>query len=343
MLAYAVKRGNNVLYMCALLGAVILAAGPDWPPDPLSVSVARDQPDVPVYAGEPVALRITLHNAAPGPMMLPDWEHFPVIDVRAKIADYPGARGEGQDTPGEWKGGPFQKSDFRPLAPGETAVVRAVTPLLPGKMQVTVTVLSEGNSYQSLADGKTVKVDNAWTGRVVAHLAVDVPATLSPAAKARYDAVREQLADPLAPAEQKGRLLVKVAAEKHYFAARFLRETTEGMKPGPMRDAAIGCLTDLAKFGAGYEAVPLLVQALNDPNVAQLTRENLLVWVADALAAKGRVHIDDQAWYVWPEALRQSAREAVEQMTKDRNPYLGAKAKEALRRLAAAETAAPAK
>jgi len=90
-----------VLYMCALLGAVILAAGPDWPPDPLSVSVARDQPDAPVYAGEPVALRITLHNAAPGPMMLPDWEHFPVIGLGAKITDYPGARGEGQDTPSE--------------------------------------------------------------------------------------------------------------------------------------------------------------------------------------------------------------------------------------------------
>jgi len=332
-----------VLYMCALLGAVILAAPVDWPPDPLSVSVARDQPDAAVYAGEPVALRITLHNAAPGPMMLPDWEHFPVIGVGAKIADYPGARGEGQDTPSEWKGGPFQKSDFRQLAPGETAVVRTLTPLLPGRMVVTVTVLNEGNSYQALTDGKTVRVDSAWTGRVYAHLAVDVPATISPVLKARYDECRERLADPLVPAEQKGRLLLKVAGEKHYFAARFLRETAEGLKPGPMRDAAIGCLADLARFGTACESVPLLVQAMNDPNVAQLARENLLAWAADTLAAKGRVRIGDQAWYVWPEPLRKTALEAVEQMTKDRNPYLGARAKEALKRLSAAETAAPTK
>jgi len=325
-----------VLHTCALI-ALTLAAPVDWPPDPLSVSVARDQPSAPVYAGEAVALRVTLHNNTSGPIMLPDWEHFPLVDVRARIAGYPGARGERQDTPGEWKGGPFQKGDFRPLAPGETAVVRTVTPLLPGKMQVTVTVLNEGSAYQSLADGKTVRMENAWTGRVYAHLAADIPATLSPAMKARYAEHRERLADPLVPAEQKGRLLVKIAGEKHYFAARLLRETADGLTPGPMRDAAIGGLTDLAKFGTAYESIPLLLQAMNDANMAQLTRENLLAWAADALAANGRARIGDQAWYVWPEALRKSALEAIAQMTKDRNPYLGAKAKEALRRIGAAQ------
>jgi len=315
------------------LMAIVLAAPMDWPPDPLSVSVARERPDAPLCAGEPVALKITLHNSAPGPMMLPDWEHFPLVDMKAKITDYPGARGEGQDTPSEWRGGPFQKSDFRQLPPGATDISRTVTPLLPGKMHLTVTVLSDANSYQSLTDGKTVRVDSAWTGRVHAHLAIDVPATPSAAMKARYDEYRERLADPLVPGEQKGWLMVKVAGEKHYFAAKFLRETAEALKPGPMRDAAIGCLTDLAKFGTGYEAIPMLVQAMNDQNVAQQTRENLLAWAADALAAKGRVHINDQAWYVWPEALRKSARDAIAGMTKDRNPYLGARAKDALRRL----------
>ena len=317
----------------AAMLSVILAAPVDWPPDPLSVSVARERPDAAVCAGEPVALKITLHSSAPGPMALPDWEHFPLVDVKARITDYPSARGEGQDAPSEWKGGPFQKSDFRQLPQGATDVLRTVTPLMPGKMHLTITVASDANSYQSLTDGKTVRVASAWTGRVYAHLMIDVQAAPSAAMKARYDEYRERLADPLVPGEQKGWLMVKVAGEKHYFAARFLRETAEGLKPGPMRDAAIGCLTDLAKFGTGCEAVPLLVQAMNDQNVAQPTRENLLAWAAEALAAKGRVHIDDQAWYVWPEALRKSARDAIVEMTKDRNPYLGSRAKDALRRL----------
>jgi hypothetical protein len=318
-----------------MLAAALAAVPEAATPERLTLAVARESPGAPVYAGEPAALRIVLRNNTAGPLMLPDWEHFPVVNVSVLIAGYPGASGKGERAVHGWEPAALQKSDFRELPAGETTVARTFTALLPGQasVEVRVTVPAAADAYRSLADGKTVRVENAWTGDIAANLTVDVPAAISPSMKARYDRYRERLADPLVPAEQKGRLLVGVAGEKHYFAARLLRETAEGLKPGPMRDAATGCLLGLAKFGSGYEAIPLLVQAMNDPNVAQPTREDLLAWAADAILAKGVVAVNEQAWYVWPEALLKSARQAIEQMTKDRNPYLGQRAKDALRRI----------
>ena len=321
------------------------------------MTVARETAGAPLCPGEPVALRIVLHNATGGAVMIPDWEHFTeMVTVRVRLTNIPGLPGapaEEPATPAGWQGGPFQQRDFWPLPPGDTVILRSVTPMAPGTMHVAVQVDSPSDIYRSLIDAKDYRIEKAWKGRLAATLTADVPAAESPAMKARYDLARLRLGDPLVPADQKGRILAHVAWEKHTLAARFLREQCDAPLPtsritsphppqsrtalpaGPMRDAAIGYLLDLAKSGPGYEHTAFLLAALNDPNVGQLARENLLTWVAETLAARGRATVGDQAQYVWPDALLKDARDQIGRLTKDRNPYFAAKARETLLQLVA--------
>ena len=208
--------------LLAAFGAAAVSADVPAAADRITISVACDQPKAPVRAGEPLAIRITLRSAAPKPLMVPNWDHFAEeMDVRVSIAGYPGEHGnEAAAAAAPWQGVPFQRGDFRELPPGETAVVRTVTPRLPGKARIAVAFESPSDTYLALTDGKPVRLENAWTGRITAAIDVDVPPQMSAEMKKRYDETRERLADPLVPGEQRGRLLAIVADEKHYFAAK---------------------------------------------------------------------------------------------------------------------------
>jgi hypothetical protein len=331
------------LAMAGLLAALGAAAAPAPEPpkaDAVTLSVSRETPDAPVYAGEPLALRITLRNPTAGPLMVPNWEHFAdQVSVQVAVTGYPGESGNAGQPPATWDGGPFQKGDFRALAPGETVITRDPVPLLPGKARITVGFHGPSDTYLSLTDGKKVRLQNAWTGHLYATLTLDVSADISPQMKQRYDDVRRQLADPLVPGEQKGRLLALVAEEKHYWAVRFLQEAAAGLPPGPMRDAAVLQLLKLAKLGTAYEAIPLLLASITDVNANQQMRLAILEWAVASLEEKGRMAIADQAAYTWPDALQKQARASIEAATKDRNPYFAARARDLLRRLS--ETPAP--
>jgi len=301
---------------------------------PLEVSAAREAPDAAAYVGEALALRIVLRNNTPAPLMVPNWDHFAgTVQAGVRITGYPGEHGEAEEAAGPWEGGPFQKSDFRALPPGETVVSRAVTPMLPGKALVTVGVHGPTDEWRSLADGKAYRLENGWTGHIYATLTADVLPTESPATKARCEEVRKRLADPLVPAEQKGRLLAIVGEEKHYFAARFLRETADALPSGPMKDAAIWQLVKLAKVGTAYESFPRLLEWMVQDKTDQDIRVAIMEWAAESLGARGRVRVADQAWYIWPEPLQKQAREDIERLTRDRNPYFAARARETLEHL----------
>jgi hypothetical protein len=305
--------------------------------DALAVSVALDQPGARPYVGEPLALRITLKNSSGAPLMVPQWDLFPdVIAVRVSIVGYPGST-EAKQAEAEtvWEGAVFQKADFRPLPPGETVVVRTVTPLVPGRATITVAVNSPTDRYRSLTDGREQTIERGWTGHIYTSMTVEIPAEVSPQMQVRYDQLRRQLADPIVPADQKGRLLAIVGDEQHYFAAKFLREMAEGLPAGPMRDAAVWQLLKLARFGTGYEAIPLLLGKMTDLNTKQDIRVAILDWAAESLREKGRLPIDSQAMYAWPDALLKQARDQVERLTQDANPYFAARAKDALRQLEA--------
>jgi hypothetical protein len=317
--------------LAAARGAFPAAAEKPAAPS-VTISVARDLPDVPAYVGEPLALRITLSNHTPGPLMVPDWEHFAEeIELRVKVTDYPGENGEPEEASGFWEGGVFAKADFRALPPGDTVVVRSVVPMLPGKARVTAALHSPTDAYVALTDGKTLRFENGWTGHIYTSLMLDVPDEMSPEMRKRYDALGDQLKDPLVPAEQKGQLLEILAGEKHCFAARFLRQMCETLPAGAMRDAATWQLLKLAKVGTAYESIPLLLGWMLDAKTDQAIRVAVMEWAAKSLARKGRLPIADQASYTWPDALQKQARDGLQALTKDRNPYLAAKARELIR------------
>ena len=300
----------------------------------VTISVTRQQPEAPVYVGEPLVLRITLTNTTAGPLMVPDWDHFAdEVSVRVSITGYPGERGKQEETPASWEGGPFQKRDFRELPPGKTVIERSVVLMLPGKARIVVGFHGASDTYTALTDGKPVRQANAWVGHVYAGIESDVPAEMSAEMKKRYGELRERLCDPLVPAEQRGRMLAILADEKHYFAARFIAEQSLSLPAGPMRDAALWQLLKLAKAGTAYAWIDILLGKMNDPNVEQQIREAILDWAADSLIQKGRLSIADQAVCEWPDTLLKQAREEIKRMTEDRNPYLAAKAKELLKRV----------
>lgn len=334
------NRGNRItgLLLAAFLAAVGQAAAAAGAPETapaqaVVMSAVRAQPDAPVRVGEPLNLRIVLRNTTAGPLMVPDWDHFILeMDVQVQISGYPGEHGKTEESASAWEGGPFQRGDFRPLPPGETVIDRIVVPRLPGKARISVAFHSPSDTYLALTDGKPARLEHAWTGHLYATLSVDVADEMSPEMKKRYDEVRERLADPLVPTDQRGRLLATVADEKHYLAARFVQDVYKGLPAGAMRDTALWQLLRLAKDGVGYEAIPLLLDAMTDINVEQSIRVALLEWATDSLAQKGRLAIACQASYTWPDELLQRAREQVKRLTEDSNPYFAAKAKELLRR-----------
>ena len=325
-----------VVVLAALLaGSAALAEDAARPASQaLTISVARGQPEAPGYAGEPLALRITLTNTTAKPLTVPDWNHFAdEVSIRVTITGYPGENGKQEEAAATWEGGPFQRGDFRQLAPGKTVIERTVVPMLPGKARITVGFHGPSDTYMALTDGKPVKQATAWVGHLYSSIEADVPAEMSPEMTKRFDEVRERLADPLMPAEQKGRLLAIMADEKNHFAARFIAEHRLSLPPGPMRDAALWQLLKLAKLGAAYKWIDLVLEGMNDPNVEQSIRVAILEWAADALAQKGRFPILDQAFYQWPDDLLKRGREQMKRATEDHNPYLAAKAKELLKRV----------
>jgi len=328
--------------------ATVTAPGVSAPavaaPPEITVTVSREAPTEPLYVGEPVTLKIVLHNGGSSPVLVPDWDHFAdMVAATVRVSGTPGLGGGpaaaagAPPAPAPWTGAVFQKSDFRPLPPGDTAILRTFVPMLCGKADITVGVRAPSDSYLSLADGKTVRMADAWTGEAAASLTLNISDAESPALKAHLADVRAQLADRLVPADEKGRLLADVAAEQSYPATRFLRTVYDELPAGPLRDMTLGQILRLARVGTAYESVPALLKAMNDPKTNQQVRVGILDWTAEALAAGGKMNLADQGEYIWSADLQKDARAAVEQARSDRNPYLAARARDALRAVDAAK------
>ena len=122
--------------------------------------------------------------------------------------------------------------------------------MLPGKAMAGVRWDSPSDMVAvARRPGRNRYWDNAYRAKTVNFLDVNVSAETSPAMKKRYEDVQRQLDDPIIPPDQKGQLLNIVGNEKHYFAAKFLREYAEKQAAGPLRDAAVWQLLKLAEGG----------------------------------------------------------------------------------------------
>jgi hypothetical protein len=327
--------------------ALSLAAAPAAPtakaaPEPVTISVALEHPDKPAYVGEPLALRVAIKNNTGKPLMVPDWTHFESeLMAHVDVTEYPGGGDKKPATVygSSWNpSGTMMKSDYMELPPGETVVSRTVTPMLPGKADIVVILDGPTQTWVSGTDGVERKWENGWTGKATGSLPLTLPAEMSPEMNKRYEEARRQLDDPIIPSDQKGRLLAAIGEEKHYFAARFIRDFTEKQPPGPTRDGAIWQLLKLARVGTAYESIPLLLGWMTDEGTNQEFRVAIMDWAVERLTESVQrpfTYIGFQAWYYWPETLQKQAREALQKLTKDSNPYLAAHAEDAIRKLPA--------
>jgi hypothetical protein len=313
-------------------------------PPAVGMSVVLEHPETPAYVGEPLGLAVTLKNTSGKPLMILDWEHFgDELITGINYSSFPGAPDKLPNLGmASWAFNMTPVStDYRELPPGETLIHRSLIPMLPGKALVGVRWHSPCNQWVSGTTGKIQTWDNGYTASAANFLPLmDISADPSPAMKKRFEDVQRKLEDPLVPAEQKGRMLAIMGDEQHYFAARFLREFAEKQPAGPMRDAAVWQLLRLAKVGTAYEAIPMLITRMADTVTVQDTRVAILDWATESLAGGATINIAGQAVYEWPEDLKKQARDAIQKMAADPNPYLASRAKDAVRKL---EAAAPAK
>jgi hypothetical protein len=151
--------------------------------------------------------------------------------------------------------------------------------------------------------------------------------------KTRYEEHRAEIERPTVPVEKKLEILAEVAGEKHYFAARFIRETYDVAEPGRVKEAALRHLLDLAKFGTAYESFPLLVKVMEQENAPQDIRLTLLGWIGEVLARQGYQRLAEQAFHRYPEPLQEEARQTIQRLGQDRNPFVAARAREVLKAL----------
>ena len=113
--------------------------------------------------------------------------------------------------------------------------------------------------------------------------------------------------------------LADVGTEGSYAVPRFLSSVYAELSPGPLGHAALSQLVKLAQVGTAYESVPLILKAMVDPQVTQLS-VGILDWAAQAMAAGGRTDVAGQATYTWSAESQKEGRAALERLTTDRNP-----------------------
>jgi hypothetical protein len=332
--------------LLTLLGSVagVAAAGAEQsggsPPKPIEASLIIPAGQEPVHVGQEVTVRIILRNTTSGPLMVLDWEKYGlrgqeyILTFGVTIEDYPGQGQESGVMKGVGRfGGPYLKTWFRALPPGETVVERSFTPMLPGTAHLRGGLECWTDKYGNWGEEPN-RWPNGWVGHAYGYATIKVASDLPAETRHRYDNYRRTLQDSAISPEEKLKILAEVAGEKHYFAARFIRETYDAAEPGRVKEAALRHLVDLAMFGTAYESFPLLVKVMEQDDAPQDIRLTLLGWIGKVLV-RGYQELAEQAFHRYPEPLQEEARQAIQRLAQDRNPFVAAKAQEVIKSLEA--------
>jgi len=292
----------------------------------VSVEVADTKPGAVV--GAPMRLKVILRNTTQKPLLVQDWEKSPhVIILALATKDIPG------QSVGSWGPIGFSKPLVlpvarRPVPPGDTIAERSITPMIPGHLRIAVQVWCPAGPPDETSGEKAI-----WQGRARAALEIRIPADMPEDMKTRYADYQKRLNDSGLPLSDKMEILAKVAAEKHYFAARFIREACDTLSVGSLKDSAIEHLAKLARFGTAYESFPFLLNALSDDKTPVEARRVLLDWIAQVAEAGWYQRLGEQVSYSYPEPLRKQGLDALNRVSTGRDPYLAAKAADILKRL----------
>jgi len=299
-------------------------------PKELAISAEIPKDQYPLAVGRPVLVGIFLRNLTDEPLFVQDWEKSShVISLLVNFDEYPGGPGEKFRRAGSSK---VERYGLKSLPPGLTRTTQSVVPLFPGKMSIIVRFFCRISPIEDRPSGKI------WQGRIYTEdVVADIPLEIPAEMKNRYEELKKRLLAPDAVQKAQLKVLSDVAAEKHYFAAHFIREACDSLPAGPLHDAAVGQLVELAKFGTAYESFEYLIGVAGDEKTPLNLRESLLAWFGEILGNHGRQWLAEQAGYKYPENLVKQARELIERLSNGRDPYLAAKAREILKTIAAKE------
>lgn len=334
--------------LLAGLGMLVLAAcawGAESVPkadERLKINLVLYMSDASASVGDTVSADIVIENTTSAPLMVLNWDKWhDVLWLVVEVKEYPGEEGNPgvflRGMPWGREIGAVRLSENRELPPGKTVLRKEITFMMPGKATVDAGLMNDSHyvRVENKRDGQPL--DNAWMGEVVSKKVVTVSGEMAPSMKARYDDAKKRLLAPGTSDVERLKILADVAAEKHYFAARFIRGACEFLPKGEARDAAIGHLVELAKFGTAYESVPYLVKTLSDEDVPSKTRQVLLDWLGKLLMGRGFDKLAMQAGYRYPVQVLEGARAAIQSLSTGRDPYLAAQAREILKTIEAKE------
>jgi hypothetical protein len=330
--------------MAGVVAVLALAAG-SWAAERvadadghLKIALALDVPAGGVAVGDTLKASIEIENSTKAPLKVLDWDKWhDVLWLAVEVTGYPGEAGI---RVGHFRGmpwgrqlGSFRMKDYRELPPGKTVLPRDIVFMIPGKAVVDAGLLNDAHYVREEDQARGRLLEDAWQGEIVSKKAVTVSGEMAAAMKARYEAAKKKLQASETSADERRKILAEVAAEKHYFAARFLREACESLPTGDTRDAAIGHLAELAKFGTAYESASYLAKVSRDESVSGKTRQIILEELGMLLEYKGSILLAGQADYQYPKPVLEEARAAVLSLSTGRDPYLAAQAREILKKL----------
>ena len=305
----------------------------------LQVNVALKEKKPRWFVGDKIQLVASLKNNLDRDLFVPDWEVPRVKDevwtYQSKVFDFPGyVAGPGW---GSGRGSKVPILKFRKLEAGGTSasVSREFTLLLPGKMYVSARFKNRKVLCLKKINGekKRVPYPGATKSNVFSGLTIEIDSEMSPEMSARYEKHLAIILDKTQAVETRLPILDKVAGEKHYFAVKFVRDIWTKADEGLLKGVALKHLVSLVEFGTAYEALPDLLEALEDESTSPPVRKQILdIFARMSLVDKqvSGLRIVGSGFYVLPNELHQRTLAVVKTIATGKDPQLAAKAKEIL-------------
>jgi|WetSurMetagenome_2_1015567.scaffolds.fasta_scaffold20943_1 hypothetical protein len=294
------------------------------------VSVELVSPKEKVYAGVPLNVLAVVSNENLFPVFILDWEGEPdVLGVKGVAVGFDGISRDYAGLTTLWVTNITTKGDFKALPPGRTEVRRQVTPMFPGTLTVEGQLCCPYDTYKD--EKGRHKMPGAWKGIESGLLRVEVEDSPPPDMAKRFEQIENRLLAPSTSVREQNDILATVAVEKHYFAARFIRNAYEKLSPGPAKEMALARLVELAAYGTAYEFLPLLLDKLGDANSDSSNRKAIAEYVGQIIMDDGRqILADGQALYQVPEALLKRSEDTMRTLEGDKDPFVAAKAREVI-------------
>jgi hypothetical protein len=286
---------------------------------------------------------VVLQNARRTPVTIPNWEKFSgVISIHDCYFEYPGFKGEPRWVYESHMGRANEQvqADFKTLEPGkQVAVPTQFVPMFPGKLTLIVLVTASlPYELQTRTDSREMPRTLLRRG-AAAKAILTVDKEIPEEMQKRFSAFRKALNDSDRPTHEKEEILKEVACEKHYFAARFIRKAYENLPNGPVKEAALRHLVDLARFGTAFDSCTLLINIMGDEETRQDIRVEIMDWLGEILRKNGKYPLANlQVIHRYPPEIQEEARRALKRLADDRNPFVAAKAREVLDHLQKSKT-----